>query len=279
MTAPLADLPGRHARGDRAGITSVCSAHPVVIEAALRLGAEDGTAVLIEATCNQVNQDGGYTGMTPAAFRSFVESIADRVGFSRDALVLGGDHLGPNPWKHLPASEALDRSRAMVEAYARAGFSENPPRHQHGLRRRAACPAGRADRRARRRPRRRRGDGSGDAAGLRDRHRGPDPRRRAGGPRSPAGHCTGCHARDRRCPPPRLRRPQPPGGLRQGDRGGGPARRRVRQRHGGRLPPGGRAGARRPPAAPSRSSSSRPTRPTISRRRRWPRWFGTASRS
>ena len=29
--------------------------------------------VLIEATCNQVNQQGGYTGMTPADFRGFVE--------------------------------------------------------------------------------------------------------------------------------------------------------------------------------------------------------------
>jgi len=118
----LTDLPAQHARGDRAGIASVCSAHPRVIEAALLLGREDGTPVLIEATCNQVNQEGGYTGMTPAGFRRFVEAIADRVGFPRDDLLLGGDHLGPNPWKHLPAPEAITRARAMVDAYARAGF-------------------------------------------------------------------------------------------------------------------------------------------------------------
>jgi D-tagatose-1,6-bisphosphate aldolase subunit GatZ/KbaZ len=118
----LAELPRRRAAGERAGITSVCSAHPVVIEAALRLGAEDRSPVLIEATCNQVNQDGGYTGMTPAGFRGFVEAIAERTGFPRDRLVLGGDHLGPNPWKHLPAPEAMARARAMVDAYARAGF-------------------------------------------------------------------------------------------------------------------------------------------------------------
>ena len=120
----LADLPARHARGETAGITSVCSAHPLVIEAALRLGAADGTPVLIEATCNQVNQDGGYTGMTPAAFRAFVEAIADRVSFPRADLILGGDHLGPNPWKHLPAPEAMFRANAMIEAYARAGFAK-----------------------------------------------------------------------------------------------------------------------------------------------------------
>ena len=124
MTAVLADLPHLYSRGERAGITSVCSAHPVVIKAALRLGAEDGSPVLIEATCNQVNQDGGYTGMTPAIFRAFVEAIADRTGFPRDRLILGGDHLGPNPWKHLPPADALGRARAMVDAYARAGFTK-----------------------------------------------------------------------------------------------------------------------------------------------------------
>ena len=120
----LADLPRRHAAGDRVGITSVCSAHPLVIEAALRQGRDEGRPVLIEATCNQVNQEGGYTGMTPADFRAFVEAIADRVGFARDGLVLGGDHLGPNPWKHLPAAEALDRARVMVGAFVKAGFTK-----------------------------------------------------------------------------------------------------------------------------------------------------------
>lgn len=120
----LADLPKAYARGERAGITSVCSAHPLVIEAALRQGEADGGPVLIEATCNQVNQDGGYTGMTPAGFRAFVEGIAAKVGFARDRLILGGDHLGPNPWKHLPPAEALAKAEAMVAAYVAAGFGK-----------------------------------------------------------------------------------------------------------------------------------------------------------
>ncbi len=120
----LADLPRLHARGERIGITSVCSAHPLVIEAALRQGKADGTAVLIEATCNQVNQEGGYTGMTPADFRSSVEAIAEKVGFARETLILGGDHLGPNPWKHLPPAEALSRARTMVAAFVKAGFTK-----------------------------------------------------------------------------------------------------------------------------------------------------------
>lgn len=104
------------------GVISVCSAHPTVLEATLLRGLEEGGIVLIEATCNQVNQDGGYTGMTPAAFRGFVEDIAHRVGFPLSRLILGGDHLGPNPWRKLPADEAMAKADAMVAAYVQAGF-------------------------------------------------------------------------------------------------------------------------------------------------------------
>lgn len=106
------------------GITSVCSAHPEVIGAALALGRSQGKAVLIEATCNQVNQDGGYTGMTPAAFRRFVETIAATENFDLNTLILGGDHLGPNPWKHLPAAQAMEKACTMIAAYAAAGFTK-----------------------------------------------------------------------------------------------------------------------------------------------------------
>ena len=80
--------------------------------------------VLIEATCNQVNHQGGYTGLTPAAFRDQVYGIADRVGFPRRQVVLGGDHLGPNPWRHLPAKVALSEAEAMVAAYVSAGYQK-----------------------------------------------------------------------------------------------------------------------------------------------------------
>ncbi|WP_152045327.1 D-tagatose-bisphosphate aldolase, class II, non-catalytic subunit [Aureimonas psammosilenae] len=110
--------------GDAVGITSVCTAHPLVIEAALRHGLSRPGRVLIEATCNQVNQDGGYTGMTPGDFRLFVERIAEKVGFDPARVVFGGDHLGPNPWKHLPAEEAMAKAKVMIAAYAKAGFSK-----------------------------------------------------------------------------------------------------------------------------------------------------------
>ena len=66
---PLQQLVERHRAGEHVGITSVCSAHPLVLRAALEHAAQTGTVVLIEATSNQVDQDGGYTGMRPADFR------------------------------------------------------------------------------------------------------------------------------------------------------------------------------------------------------------------
>jgi D-tagatose-bisphosphate aldolase class II non-catalytic subunit len=106
------------------GITSVCSAHPTVLRAAVRRAKQTQQHVLIEATCNQVNHLGGYTGMTPADFVGLVEKIAAEEGLSRDLLIFGGDHLGPNPWRKEPADIALAKSRDMVAAYVAAGFSK-----------------------------------------------------------------------------------------------------------------------------------------------------------
>lgn len=124
MSHPLLALARFLGAGGKPGITSVCSAHPLVIEATLRHGLAVDLPVLIEATCNQVNQDGGYTGMTPAAFRDFVEAIAARVGYPVHRIILGGDHLGPNPWKHLPATEAMARAEVMIAGFAAAGFTK-----------------------------------------------------------------------------------------------------------------------------------------------------------
>jgi D-tagatose-1,6-bisphosphate aldolase subunit GatZ/KbaZ len=120
--AILAELAPARAAGRPFGITSVCSAHPLVIEAALLQAKEDGGTALIEATCNQVNHQGGYTGMTPADFRDFVHGIARDVGVPTERIILGGDHLGPNPWKALPAEAAMAEAERMVEAFVQAGF-------------------------------------------------------------------------------------------------------------------------------------------------------------
>lgn len=108
-------LIARHKAGEHIGICSVCSAHPLVIEAALAFDRNSTRKVLIEATSNQVNQFGGYTGMTPADFREFVFTIADKVGFARERIILGGDHLGPNCWQEENADAAMEKSVELVK--------------------------------------------------------------------------------------------------------------------------------------------------------------------
>jgi D-tagatose-bisphosphate aldolase class II non-catalytic subunit len=122
MRIVIEDLPALYRFGRRIGVTSVCSAHPLVLTAALRHGRETGATVLIEATCNQVNHLGGYTGMTPSDFARMVESLAGEEKCPHDLIVLGGDHLGPNPWRDRPAEEALAQAEMMIDAYVRAGF-------------------------------------------------------------------------------------------------------------------------------------------------------------
>lgn len=122
MTLALTDLARLYQAGTPSGIVSVCSAHPLVLRAALRHGAATGAPVLIEATCNQVNHQGGYTGMTPAAFAALVHEIAAEESYPAAQITLGGDHLGPNPWRHLPAETAMTEAGRMVAAYVGAGF-------------------------------------------------------------------------------------------------------------------------------------------------------------
>jgi D-tagatose-1,6-bisphosphate aldolase subunit GatZ/KbaZ len=112
------------ADGRRRGIYSVCSAHPWVLRAAAEQAKEDESLLLIEATSNQVNQNGGYTGMRPADFRRFAEGIVAGAGFDCSRLILGGDHLGPNPWRALDAKTAMANAAEMVREYASSGFSK-----------------------------------------------------------------------------------------------------------------------------------------------------------
>jgi D-tagatose-1,6-bisphosphate aldolase subunit GatZ/KbaZ len=114
----------RHRDGAPVGVTSVCSAHPLVIEAAALQAKAGGGVLLVEATSNQVDQYGGYTGMRPADFAALVHGIVDRVGLPRERVVLGGDHLGPQRWRDLGPEEAMDRADALVTAYVRAGFTK-----------------------------------------------------------------------------------------------------------------------------------------------------------
>lgn len=120
----LTEMVIRHKQGQANGIYAVCSAHPLVLEAALCYARQRQTPLLIEATSNQVDQFGGYTGMTPADFRGFVCQLAQRLDFPTSQLIFGGDHLGPNRWQNQPAEQAMAQAETLIESYVAAGFKK-----------------------------------------------------------------------------------------------------------------------------------------------------------
>jgi len=116
---------GPHQRRGRAeGIYSVCSSHPRVLLAAFARAAADNSDLLIEATCNQVNQFGGYAGMAPADFTRYISAMADQMGFDKGRLIIGGDHLGPHVWKNETADSAMDKAETLVAHCVSAGYAK-----------------------------------------------------------------------------------------------------------------------------------------------------------
>ena len=131
----LLNLLREHKAGAATGIYSVCSSHALVIEAAMREARRSGQYALIEATSNQVNQFGGYTGMTPVAFQRYAAEIAERAALPMERVLLGGDHLGPNCWRSEPCAEALAALGAAGRRLCGRGISQDSSRLFDELRR------------------------------------------------------------------------------------------------------------------------------------------------
>ena len=124
MKHPIQLMMEKRRQGINCGIPSYCSANELVLEAALKRAKELNTPVLIEATANQVNQFGGYTGMVPKDFYEMVLEMARKFDVPESLIILGGDHLGPLTWQNLPEAEAMEKSKELVYQYARAGFTK-----------------------------------------------------------------------------------------------------------------------------------------------------------
>lgn len=124
MKHPIQEMMEKRRQGIKCGIPSYCSANELVLETALRRAKAQNTPVLIEATANQVNQFGGYTGMLPKDFYQMVLKMAEEIGVLEHQIILAGDHLGPLTWQNLPEKEAMENSVELVYQYARAGFTK-----------------------------------------------------------------------------------------------------------------------------------------------------------
>ena len=121
MTDVFSRLRENRSSGAAVGACSVCSSHPLVIEAAVRLAGRTGKPFLVEATANQVNQHGGYTGLVPDAFIALVNRLCRENDVDQELVVLGGDHLGPYPWRAMPVALAMPEAERLVREFVRAG--------------------------------------------------------------------------------------------------------------------------------------------------------------
>lgn len=105
------------------GIPSICTAHPDVLETAFEFYKTIELPLLIEATANQVNQYGGYTGLTPEAFYRQITAMASRLDFPLERLVLGGDHLGPLVWAS-EGEEGMKKAEVLIHDFVFTGFTK-----------------------------------------------------------------------------------------------------------------------------------------------------------
>ena len=124
MKHPMQEMMEKRRQGIKCGIPSYCSANELVLEMALRRAKLLNQPVLIEATANQVNQYGGYTGMLPKDYYKLVLDMAAKIDLPEQMVILAGDHLGPLTWQNLPEAEAMEKSIELVYQYTRAGFTK-----------------------------------------------------------------------------------------------------------------------------------------------------------
>lgn len=115
MTNPLKSI-------KKQSMFAVTGSEPLLLKATMDYAKEHNTHCLVEATVNQVNQFGGYTGMKPKDYADMMQEMAKDTGFPVEKLILCGDHLGPFVWQHLPEKEAMENSKELVRQYVAAGF-------------------------------------------------------------------------------------------------------------------------------------------------------------
>lgn len=124
MVHPIKKMIEKRKEGIKCAMPSYCSANELVIEAIMEEAKRYEDIVLIEATANQVNQFGGYTGMQAADFAEYVYQIAKRVGLDKSRIVLGGDHLGPLTWSGETEKIAMGKAVDLVKMFIEAGFTK-----------------------------------------------------------------------------------------------------------------------------------------------------------
>ena len=107
-------------------IFAACPNSPTVIRASIRAAKRNNAPIYFAATLNQVDCDGGYTGMTQEAFTRTVRYEVERYNFTGPVIV-AIDHGGPwlkdrqrtEKWS---VKDAMDGVKKSFEAAVLAGY-------------------------------------------------------------------------------------------------------------------------------------------------------------
>ncbi|NLH64429.1 MAG: class II D-tagatose-bisphosphate aldolase, non-catalytic subunit [Erysipelotrichaceae bacterium] len=121
---PLKKIIALQKSGQAVGIYSACTANELALRGCMAQAADAESILLIEATANQVDQYGGYTGMKPKDFVAFVKKLAAEEHISMKQIILGGDHLGPLTFAHYDEEKAMEESKELIRQYVAAGFTK-----------------------------------------------------------------------------------------------------------------------------------------------------------
>ena len=110
--------------GQKRCVFAACPNSLAVLRSALRSAKRNNAPVKFAATLNQVDIDGGYTGMTPAEFVKTVREEARKINLT-SAVIIAVDHGGPwlkdiqrlEKWTFEKAMEGIRESfKAVIDA-------------------------------------------------------------------------------------------------------------------------------------------------------------------
>ena len=103
-------------------LPSFCTANMDVLKSIMFFCNLNKLPCLIECTSNQVNQNGGYTNKNPKKFIKEILSLRKKIKLNKNQLFIGGDHLGPLPWKNEIKKVAIKNSIKLIESFLNEKF-------------------------------------------------------------------------------------------------------------------------------------------------------------
>ena len=108
-------------------LLGICPTSEAVLAASVKVAARSNTPMLFPATLNQVDRDGGYTGLTPAEFVKKLDSYRSKYN-CQSPLYPCLDHGGPwlkdrHSLDRLSIAETMEEVKKSLTACLEAGYS------------------------------------------------------------------------------------------------------------------------------------------------------------